>query len=45
VAAGEERFIRTYVAPGLMVGRVVPELVGPAEGRDALASKSFTASI
>jgi hypothetical protein len=43
MAAGEERFVRTYVAPGLMVGRVVPELVDAAEGRDALASKSLTA--
>ncbi|MFC7477967.1 DUF2846 domain-containing protein [Dankookia sp. GCM10030260] len=45
VTAGEERFVRTYVAPGLMVGRVVPELVDSTEGRDALASKSLTASI
>lgn len=38
----EERFVRTVVRPGLLVGRVAPELVDAAEAREDLASKSFT---
>lgn len=42
LAAGEERFVRTVVSMGLLVGRVAPELVDPVEARGDLASKGYT---
>ena len=38
----EERFVRTKIGFGILVGRVVPELVDPAEARTELATKSYT---
>jgi len=38
----EERFVQTVIRPGLLVGRVAPELVDPEEARKDLASKSYT---
>ena len=38
----QERFIRTSVAPGLLVGRVMPELVDPPEARGDISTKSYT---
>ncbi len=38
----EERYVRTVIRPGLLVGRVAPELVDAAEARVELASKSYT---
>lgn len=40
--APQERFIRTAVSVGLLIGRVVPELVDPDEARKDIASKSYT---
>ena len=38
----EERYVRTVARPGLLVGRIAPELMDPAEAREDLASKSYT---
>lgn len=42
IAAGEERFVRTFVIPGVFVGQIGSQLVDPSEAQPALASKAFT---
>lgn len=39
---GETKYVRTKVQMGLMVGRVVPELVGAEEARKELTDLSYT---
>lgn len=39
---GETRYVRTKVQMGLIVGHVLPELVGAQEARKELANASFT---
>jgi hypothetical protein len=43
--AGQERFIRTSVSMGILVGRIAPELVDPDEARKDIANKSYTGSV
>lgn len=38
---GQTRYVRTKVGFGVMVGRVYPELVDPAEGQKELADTSY----
>ena len=40
--AAQERFIKTVVSMGVMVGRVAPELVDPEAARAAIQTKSYT---
>lgn len=42
IAAGEERYVRTFVMPGFFVGHVGAELVDATEARPEVASKAFT---
>jgi hypothetical protein len=42
VDKGETKYVRTKVSMGLMVGHVVPELVGADEARKELADLSYT---
>jgi hypothetical protein len=39
---GETKYVRTKPAIGILVGRVVPELVGPEEAQKELVDLSFT---
>jgi uncharacterized protein DUF2846 len=40
---GQERFVRLRIAIGVLVGRIVPELVDKAQAEGELASLSFIA--
>ncbi len=40
--AGQTRYVRTKIGFGVMVGRVYPELVDPAEATKELAETSYT---
>jgi hypothetical protein len=42
VTAAQERFVRTSVSMGLVLGHVSAELVDPSEARQAVATKAFT---
>lgn len=41
LAAGETKYVRTYVTMGVMVGHVIPELVGPGDAMKAMTDLSF----
>ena len=45
LAAGEVRFVETHIVPGILVGRIVPRLVQPEQGREDIASKSLTSPL
>jgi hypothetical protein len=40
--AGQQRYIKTTVSMGVLVGHVTPELVDPAEGMAAVQSLHYT---
>ena len=42
VAPGEERFVSTYITPGIVAARPQFELVDPARGRAEVARRTFT---
>ncbi len=42
LASGQERYIKTTISMGLMVGHVTPELVDSAEGMGAIQSLHYT---
>jgi Protein of unknown function (DUF2846) len=42
LAAGQERFVKLTVGLGVLVHRVIPELVEPATGRAAIMGLSYT---
>jgi Protein of unknown function (DUF2846) len=41
LAAGETKYVRTYASPGLLVGRVVPELVSLDEAQKEMANLAY----
>jgi hypothetical protein len=42
LAAGETKYVRSYVTMGVLVGRVNLELLDPAKGRAMLADLNYT---
>ncbi len=42
LAAGQERFVKLSIGLGVLVGRVIPELVEPATGRAAMMGLAYT---
>lgn len=43
--SGEIKYVRTSVGLGLMVGRVVPELVGAEETRKEIADLNYSGTV
>jgi hypothetical protein len=39
--AGQQRYIKTTISMGLMVGHVTPELIDPAEGMAAIQTLHY----
>lgn len=42
LAAGQTRYVRTYVGMGILVGRVYPELIDPEQGANELKERAYT---